>query len=252
MTAYAEIAPPAPSRRASLWRLTTVELRKMADTRAGFWLLVVCGLIAVGLVGIVVGFGNEQDKELESMLSGTLGATSVLLPVVGILLVTSEWSQRTALATFTLVPERERVVASKFFAGILFSVAASAVCLLFSVIGTAIAGGDMSLSASAVANGLLYQGLGLVMGMGLGLALLSSPLAIVLYFVLPTVIAIIFQSINALNEAGEWVDTSSTFQPLVENEMGSGDWSRLAVSAGIWLLIPLAVGLVRLRRSELK
>jgi len=252
MTAYAEIAPPAATRRASLWRLATVELRKMADTRAGFWLLVVCGLIAVGIVGIVVGFGNEEDKALNSMLEGTLGTTSVLLPIVGILLVTSEWSQRTALATFTLVPERERVVAAKFIAGIVFAIVATGVCLLVAVVGTAIAGGEWTLPAAAVANGLLYQVLGMVMGMALGLALMSSPLTIVLYFVLPTVIAIVFQSINALNSAGEWIDTSSTFQPLVENEMSGGDWSRLAVSAGIWLLVPLVIGLVRLRRSELK
>ena len=252
MTAYAQIASPPAAGRASLGRLTAVELRKMADTRAGFWLLLVCGLIAVGLVGIVIGFGNDQDKTLESLLSGTLGATSVLLPIVGILLVTSEWSQRTALATFTLVPERERVVLAKFLAGIAFSIVASAICLVMSVLGAAIAGGDMSLPVSAILNGLLYQALGIVMGMGFGLALQSSPLAIVLYFVLPIVIAIVFQSISALNDAGEWIDTSLTFQPLAENEMGSGDWGRLAVSSGVWLLIPLVVGLVRLRRSELK
>jgi hypothetical protein len=36
MTAHAETLP-----RAGLPRLTRVELRKMADTRAGFWLLLI-------------------------------------------------------------------------------------------------------------------------------------------------------------------------------------------------------------------
>ena len=38
----------------------------------------------------------------------------ILLPVLGILLVTSEWSQRTAMVTFTLEPSRSRVIAAKF------------------------------------------------------------------------------------------------------------------------------------------
>ena len=40
-----------------------------------------------------------------------------LLPVVGILLVSSEWSQRTAQVSFTLVPRRPRVIAAKMLAG---------------------------------------------------------------------------------------------------------------------------------------
>ena len=38
---------------------------------------------------------------------------SVILPVVAILSVTSEWSQRSGLTTFTLVPHRGRVVLAK-------------------------------------------------------------------------------------------------------------------------------------------
>ena len=41
----------------------------------------------------------------------------MLLPIVGILLVSSEWSQRTALITFTLVPQRMRVMSAKLAAG---------------------------------------------------------------------------------------------------------------------------------------
>ena len=39
MTAFAETAPAVAFTRPGLPRLTAVELRKMADTRAGFWLL---------------------------------------------------------------------------------------------------------------------------------------------------------------------------------------------------------------------
>jgi ABC-2 type transport system permease protein len=252
MTAYAQLAVPAPTSRASLWKLAIVELRKMADTRAGFWLMVVTALLAVAITVIVVAVGETADQRLDSLYPGTLQVVAVLLPILGILAVTSEWSQRTALATFTLVPQRERVVAAKLFAGVMFSAAATVLCLVVAVIGTAIAGGDTSFTLGAFAVGLLYLALGMAMGMALGLALLSSPLAIVLYFVLPILIAIVVESIRALNGVGEWIDTTSTLQPLVENEMAGGDWGKLAVSVAVWLGIPLVVGMLRLRRSELK
>ena len=58
MTATMETAPTTAAagptgtatQRPSLLRLTGVELRKMADTRAGFWLLVTTGLVTVGVV----------------------------------------------------------------------------------------------------------------------------------------------------------------------------------------------------------
>jgi len=48
---------------------------------------------------------------------------------VGILLVTSEWSQRASLITFTLVPHRSRVLAAKLLAGVSLAVIGFQVCL---------------------------------------------------------------------------------------------------------------------------
>jgi ABC-2 type transport system permease protein len=252
MTAYAQIAVPAPTPRASLWRLSGVELRKMADTRAGFWLLSMTGFIAVAIVVVMLVFGDDTDRSLDAVLAAALGLVSVLLPILGILAVTSVWSQRTALGTFTLVPERERIVAAKLLAGVAFATVATVVCLLLAVIGVAIAGADWSLEVGDVLAGALYQILGMLMGMALGLVLMSSPLAIVLYFVLPTIIAILVETISAIRSVGEWIDTSRTFEPLLENELAGGDWGRLAVSVALWLGVPLALGMLRLRRTELK
>ena len=54
---------------------------------------------------------------------GTLLPIGILLPVLGILTVTSEWSQRTALTTFALVPARSRVVGAKLAAGMIIALA---------------------------------------------------------------------------------------------------------------------------------
>jgi ABC-2 type transport system permease protein len=248
MTAPAATTYP----RAGLPRLSGVELRKMADTRAGFWLLLVIVLMAAGIVVIQAIAGKPADKDLASFIQSTLWVVSILLPVLGILVVTSEWSQRTGLTTFALVPERERVVVAKVAAAVGLAVAATLVCLVTAAAANVVAGGSWSLSASAVGNGTLFEVLGLLGGVACGLVFLNSALAIVLYYVLPTVWAILGGTIHALDKPADWLDTSRTMQPLVDGGMGGGDWARLGTSVAVWIGLVLVIGVWRVRRTELK
>ena len=88
----------------------------MTDTRAGFWLLLLVVLSALAVVRHPRG-RRSRGPDVRLVFGDCVGIVSVLLPIVGLLLVTSEWSQRTALTTFTLVPERSRVVVAKLLAG---------------------------------------------------------------------------------------------------------------------------------------
>jgi ABC-2 type transport system permease protein len=252
MTAYAETRPAAAFTRPSLPRLSAVELRKMIDTRAGFWLLLIVGLLAAVIVTITAIWGSAEDQNLAEMFRGAIWVISLILPVLGILAVTSEWSQRTALTTFSLVPGRGRVIGAKIVAGIVLTLAGVAVCLVTAAIGNLFVGGSWSLELSQIANGALFEVLGILGGIAFGLAFLSSPLAIVMYFVLPIAWAILGESIHALDGPAKWLDTSRTMEPLVENTMAGGDWARLATSVALWVGVALVIGLLRLRRSELK
>jgi len=252
MTAYADTAPAARFTRPTLRRLTRVELRKMTDTRAGFWLLLVLALLAGVIVTVTSIWGETKDQNLAELFRGALWVVSLILPVLGILAVTSEWSQRTALTTFSLVPGRQRVIVAKIAAAAGLALVAVAVCLLTAAIGNLVIGGSWSLELSELGNGTLFEVLGVLGGIAFGLAFLSSPLAIVLYFALPIVWAILGESIHALDKPAQWLDTSRTMEPLVENTMSGGDWARLATSVALWVGVPLVIGLLRLRRSELK
>ena len=101
----ATLAPPLPRARAvtapSLGRLTMVELRKMTDTRAGFWLQLTVAGLTIALVALVCIFGDAPDRTFASLLEAAVQPASILLPIIGILLVSSEWSQRTAAITTT-------------------------------------------------------------------------------------------------------------------------------------------------------
>src|SRR5690606_37538154 len=109
-------ASNAAGRAPSLARLVAVELRKSVDTRAGRWLLVVIGLLGVAAVSLLLVSGERADVTLGSVLVIAQLPVALLLPVLGLLLVTSEFSQRSALTTFTLVPHRGRVIGAKLVA----------------------------------------------------------------------------------------------------------------------------------------
>src|SRR5690349_18996390 len=83
----------------SLLTLTRVELRKLADTRSGLWLLIAIALAAAGTAAILLTAGDAGEQNFAGLFVFGLVPGSVLLPVLGILSMTSEWSQRTALTT---------------------------------------------------------------------------------------------------------------------------------------------------------
>ena len=247
MTAHAETLP-----RAGLPRLTRVELRKMADTRSGFWLLVVIELLAAAIVAITVIAGEQQDQNFHDLLKGTLWVVSILLPVLGILAVTSEWGQRTGLTTFALVHERGRVITAKLLAAAGLALYAVVACLVTAALGNLFAGGSWDLPLYALAHGALFELIGVLGGVAFGLVFLNSALAIVLYFILPTAWAILFETIHSLDKPADWLDTSRTFAPLIDGGMGGTAWAQLGTSVALWLGAFLVVGLWRLRRTELK
>ena len=62
---------------------------------------------------MAVVLGNDLHPSFVSFLQGMNTPMGILLPVLGVLSITSEWSQRTAMVTFTLEPSRMRVVAGE-------------------------------------------------------------------------------------------------------------------------------------------
>ena len=92
-------------------RLVRVELRKTYDTRAGRWLLICMGILTALVMGIQLAVVVVQDISVgyRDFMTSTSFSIAILLPILGILLLTSEWGQRTAMVTFTLEPRRPRV-----------------------------------------------------------------------------------------------------------------------------------------------
>ncbi|GAA1608159.1 ABC transporter permease [Actinoplanes couchii] len=238
-----------------LTRLTLVELRKLADTRAGMWLLIVIGVATAATSAIVLGWAEASGQTFGALYGFGLLPSSVLLPVLGILSVTSEWSQRTALATFTLVPARGRVLAAKVSAGVLIAIGSAAATAVWAAAANLLAialGGDgtWTMDSSLIWQSLLLQVIFVLMGVGFGALLLNTPLAIVIFFALPTVWTILGETISGLRDVAAWLDINVTSQALGQPDMASGEWARLGVSTALWVLLPLLLGTVRVLRRE--
>ena len=248
--------------RVPMARLVGVELRKMFDTRSGFWLMASIVITALVATGAVILFAPDDALTYDTFSAAIGFPMTVILPMVAILSVTGEWSQRSGLTTFTLVPHRGRVVRAKAMSAVLVGVVsiplAFAIGAVGNVVGTAIAGTDtvwdMSLAHGAYI--LLGNVLGMLVGFMLGVLIRSSAGAIVAYFVfafvLPTISELLAASQAWFRDLRPWVDFNYAQGALFNGDMTGEHWANLAGAGSLWLLLPLTLGLALVVRSEVK
>jgi ABC-type transport system involved in multi-copper enzyme maturation permease subunit len=239
--------------RPGLGRLVAVELRKILDTRAGFWLQVATvGITAVAVIVRLV-VGDAADHTFASVLTVGVKPAAVLLPVAGILLVTSEWSQRTGMITFALVPVRSRVLGAKLIASLVLAVAILAVSVGIVAAGVLAASpevdGTWSDVAPLIGQSAVYLAAGMVTGVAFGAILLASAPAIVALFALPiawTALA----SLSFFADAAPWLDTRLALGPMPEEVMSSTQWAHAGTALALWMVLPLLIGTWRITRRE--
>ena len=260
-TTHAHPRPAAPA-RIPLSRITRVELRKSLDTRAGFWLLASIGIASLLATGAVIAFA-PTDQFTYSTFTLAIGfPMSVILPMVAILSVTAEWSQRSGLTTFTLVPHRGRILVGKAIAAVAIAVVSMLVAFpvgaLGNIIGSAIHGvptvwdqGVVDVLYMVAGNTLL-----LMVGFMLGVLIRSSTAALVAYlvyaFVAPTLLMFLAVNQKWFADLQPWIDPNYSQDALFQGGFTTEQWAQLAVTSVVWLLVPLTVGVLGLLRSEVK
>ncbi|WP_426511875.1 ABC transporter permease [Dactylosporangium sp. McL0621] len=223
--------------------LMLVELRKTVDTRAARWLLAAVAVLAVAAPAVPAG-----PRTFPALAAAAQLPVSILLPVLAVLSVTSEWSQRTALVTFALVPGRWRVVLAKLAAVVVLGAAGAGFALAAALVLCAGRG-----ASAAVAGQLVLVDLATMLcAFGFGLLLLASPAAIAAYYVVPIGWAAAGRLMPALEPAARWLDLSRTRMPLAEAGVGAAEWARFAASAALWVAAPILLGLVRTARAEIR
>jgi hypothetical protein len=245
-----------------LSRVVSVELRKMFDTRSGFWLMSSIGITALIATGAVILFAPDDAIKYSTFATAIGFPMAVILPMVAILSVTSEWSQRSGLTTFTLVPHRGRVVLAKAIGTVSVAVASMALAMVIGVIGnlvgSAITGVNTTWDSSV--SDLLYivlgNVLGLLIGFMLGVLIRNSAGAIVAYFVysfvLPTLFEVLAANASWFHSIRAWVDFNNAQNTLFNGNLTGEQWANLGVTGVIWLIVPLTLGVWLVLRSEVK
>lgn len=254
-------ARPIPSGSNRLDRQVMVELRKAVDTRSGVALVLITGLLAMIVTAVIIALTRVSPSALsfDDVVQAAGGGTAMLLPVIGILLVTSEWSQRTTLTTFVLEPRRLRVLGAKIIAGLVIALASGGVVLLIAIVATPVAAmvgdspPDWSFSTATFAAFLGQQAVGVCAGVALAALILNTPGAIVAYIGYQLVLPFVMPMLNIWHPAHRiypWVDFSAAQTKLTETGLSATDWAHLVVAGSIWLVVPLVAGAIRIRRSD--
>lgn len=228
--------------------LLAAELRKTVSTRAAKALLAAALALTVAAEAVPLVFTHDVTQNRASYLTWAALGLTRLLPIVLLMAMTAEWSQRTALTTFTLEPRRGRVLTAKIAAGLIIATA----CGLF-----ALAAGEVTASVSrSVAGGqdwpeLLGFALFIMatsaIGIAVGAALHNTAAAIVTYFAVGAAANLLM--IPALERAGQWVNTGETFGWMLAGQW-SGHTAQVAASAALWIAFPLVVGAIRITRRD--
>ena len=245
-----------------LARIVATELRKMFDTRSGFWLMTSIVTFAVLASIAVVLFAPDHELTYSSFIAAVGIPTTILLPVIAIVSVTDEWSQRSALVTFTLVPNRGLVLRAKSLASVITALVSVpvvfGVAALGHVAGTSIAGvqSNWDLDAASLLTIGLANLLALVLGFMVGLLVRRTAGAIVCYFVytfvLPPLTMLLAGSQEWFYKAQPWIDYSYAQAQLFDGSLTDQQWVHLGVTALIWLAAPTVLGLRLVSRAEVK
>jgi ABC-2 type transport system permease protein len=237
--------------RPGIGRLVAVELRKIVDTRAGFWLQVATAAITVLVVIVRVVVGDAADHTFAAMLDVGVKPAAVLLPIAGILLVTSEWSQRTGMITFALVPVRSRVIGAKLIASLVLAggmlAMAVGVVAAGALVASAAGDGTWSDVAPLIGQSAVYLGGGMLTGVAFGMVVLASAPAIVALFALPiawTAVA----SLSFFADAAPWLDTRLALGPMPQEVMSTTQWAHAGTALALWMVLPLLIGAWRITR----
>jgi ABC-2 type transport system permease protein len=245
-----------------LSRVFRVELRKMFDTRSGFWLIASIAITGLIATFATVAFAPDQYLTYYNFAKAVGYPITVILPMVSLLAITSEWSQRSGLTTFTYVPSRRRVVWAKTLSAVVVAVAsmvfAFAAGAVGNVVGSSIAGTPTvwDLSVGQALTIVLGNLVSLSIGTMLGMLLRSSAAGLVMYFVivllLPNLSSLLAQSQSWYADLQPWVDLTYAQSFLFEGMETGAQWAHVATAVGLWIVLPGIFGLRRVMRSEVK
>jgi len=237
-------------------RFTTqvrVETRKLIDTRGG--LAVIGMILATCLFALIWLISNAKyGATYHRYSTGAANIVAYLIPVVTLLAMTAEWTQRTALTTFTLSPRRGRVLGAKFIAAAAVSAAVLTLVLILAAAATGIGGmvhGQASWDhmGTDIRSYFIIMLLEVVMAGAFAALAGQTAVALVAYFIAPSAWAAFAD--NVLGGTARWFDIFAAYERLAADQPFDHIGQTL-VAIACWIAVPAALGIRRSLRREIK
>ena len=212
----------------------------------------------------VIIFGPTDELTYQNFVRAIGFPMAVILPIIAILVGDERVRDaNAAVADVHPGPTRGHMIGAKAIravAGRVGSVAGALAGGAGNVAGTAITGTPQVWDVSLVDAAYIVLGnvLGLLSGFTLGVLIRSSAGAIVAYFVyslvLPSIAEVLAASQQWFTDLRPWVDVNYAQGALFafDGLLTDDQWAQLGVTGVVWLLIPMAIGLRLVLRSEVK
>lgn len=272
-TAPVFVSAVKPEHRPGIVGVARSEWTKIRSLRSTSWTFLVTAGLTIGL-GSLFALGRTSRPRGRDPITASFNAAGfpfnalflaqLAIGVLGVLIITSEYSSGMIRTTFTAVPQRGLVLAVK-------AVIFGCVTLVVSVITTFVTffASQAILNRGTVKYGVslssphalrivigaaLYMTVCALLGVALGALLRSTAAAITalagLLFILP--IMMNFLPVSWHRDAiAQWLPSNAGMQIIekVTQPLQFSPWVGLAVFAG-WVVLAFAAGLVLLRRRD--
>jgi hypothetical protein len=236
--------PRAPSGRYHFRQAARMEWIKLRSLRSTWWAL---GLTVAGAIGIAVAVGVNTKDASADLTNNALAGISLgllLVGVLGVLLMTGEYTSGMIRATLTAIPNRPMVLAAKaaVFGVVALAAGEAAAFIAFLAGGAALPQtiqppgfGQPGVLRAVVLGGAGYCLIGLI-GLGLGAIVRHTPAAIAILvggvYVLAQMVAAFAPAIMPYLPIAIVANSLSVVQPV---EAG-GQVSFLSPLAGLGML----------------
>lgn len=241
------------ARQAGFARLVAVEIRKLVDTRSSLAIFAVLAFIALVLVVGLAVIGTRQGIPVTfTSLAGSIGLfTTLAMPLIGIMGMTSDTAHRTTLVYYPLLRGRAGQFWAKVLAAALLAVALQLfVFLLSAVVAAVLAGGGAGAFDGAgqeLRDGLAACLLSTMFGVGLAAAIRRTALAIVAVILVSLVGNGLILAL--LPDASGYLSTITAVGAL----LGGPDAPtalEVVSSLALWYVLPLGIGWWITEKSE--
>ena len=263
-----------PDHRPGIVGVARSEWTKIRSLRSTYWTFMVTAGLTIGLgslfsLGRTSGRSSGRDPLTASFNAAGFAFNAMFLSqlaigVLGVLVITAEYSSGMIRTSFTAVPQRGSLLAVKatVFALVTFVVAALTAFVTFFASQAILNRGTLNLGVSItspqalriVIGAALYLTVCSLLGVALGALLRSTAAAVTalagLLFILP--ILMNFLPVSWHRDAiAQWLPSNAGIQIIEKTTqpLQLSPWAGLAVFAG-WVVLAFAAALVLLRRRD--